>query len=58
MGATTIIGCGCYISSSMFGKREILSVNFCIEHVLDKKVQKKLKELIKIMVDQRKNIKK
>ncbi len=58
MGAGFVISCGCYIESSMFGKREILSVAFCIEHVLDKKVQKKLKELTKIMADQRKNIKK
>ena len=33
MGAGTIYPCGCSIESSMFGKREILSVNPCQKHI-------------------------
>jgi hypothetical protein len=49
---TTHYECGCSISSSMFGERPILDVNFCIKHALElqpdlKALADKLRELPK-----------
>lgn len=53
MGAI-VYGCGCFISHSMFGGRECLNIHFCIQHVLDKKVQSKLGQLAALMSMQQK----
>ena len=30
--ATTVLSCGCVISKSMFGARNIISISLCAEH--------------------------
>lgn len=41
--STSYYSCGCSISSSMFGKRELLNVSTCPKHAL--LMQKELKAL-------------
>lgn len=43
--ATTMFSCGCSITRSMFGNREILDVHFCIHHAVNEEVQLMLKTL-------------
>jgi len=46
---TSILECGCMISSSMFGKYEILAVQPCIHHAYDPTVQQLMRELVSAM---------
>jgi hypothetical protein len=50
---TTVLSCGCAITTSMFGEYPILDVNPCMEHALElqpelKALADKLRELPRI----------
>ena len=49
--ATAMMACGCSISYSMFGNREILNINFCMHHVMNEDVQVALHDLRKLLVE-------
>ena len=42
---TSMFGCGCYISTSMFDLRAILEARPCATHVYDPRVQEALEKL-------------
>lgn len=45
---TVIYGCGCSISTSMFGERQYMWVNVCFFHSLDDVVHKAGKHLLEV----------
>lgn len=47
--STAFLPCGCAISRSMFGNREILSVMLCGQHTLSPEIQAKLREVIELI---------
>lgn len=49
--STYIAPCGCYITYSMFGKREIMSLCPCLHHMLDRKLQYMLDDVANKLTD-------
>ena len=47
---TSFLECGCFITDSMYGEHEILSINLCLKHCLNTAIAAKAQELARLII--------
>ena len=49
---TAFFECGCSVTTSMFGDKEVLSIHTCMKHANNPKIQEQLKALSKVLSEE------